>query len=110
MTSTEEFSWIEKTSSVDLSVCDQSGWTAGHHAVSSLDHATFDNSEIVYLLAKAGAPLEARNTAGQTVMDLARSTDAPNIVKVLNKLLALEPYNKPPQAYESVSDLVLSSC
>lgn len=93
---------IQKTSTVDLSVTDKSGWTAAHHAVCSLSHATFDNAEIVYILAKAGAPLEAKNNAGETVMDLAQKTDAENIVKVLNKLLVEAPYNKEPQPFVRV--------
>ncbi|BFZ11859.1 hypothetical protein BsWGS_14898 [Bradybaena similaris] len=90
---------IQKTSPVDLSLTDKSGWTAAHHAVCSLSHATFDNAEIVYILAKAGAPLEAKNSIGETVMDLAQKTDAENIVKVLNKLLVEAPYNKEPQPF-----------
>ncbi|CAL1535690.1 unnamed protein product [Lymnaea stagnalis] len=90
----KEFTNIVKTSQVDLALSDKNGWSAVHHAVCSLEHATFDNAEIVYLLGKAGAPLEAKNKAGQTPMDLAQKTDAEKIAKVLNKLLALEPYNR----------------
>lgn len=82
---------------------DKNGWTAVHHAVCSLDHATFDNAEIVYLLGKAGAPLEAKNKAGETPMQLAQKTNAEKIVKVLNKLLVLEPYNKESQPFVGVS-------
>ncbi|XP_012945468.1 poly [ADP-ribose] polymerase tankyrase [Aplysia californica] len=101
MTKEREYKSIEKTSPVDLSVSDKNGWTATHHAVCSLEQATFDNAEIVFLLGKAGAPLEAKNNAGETAMDLARRTDAPKIVKVLNRLLAAEPYSKPAQAFDS---------
>ncbi|XP_059138557.1 poly [ADP-ribose] polymerase tankyrase-like isoform X2 [Physella acuta] len=99
MNKEREFTSIQKTSPVDLVVSDKNGWTAVHHAVCSLDHATFDNAEIVYLLGKAGAPLEAKNKAGETPMQLAQKTNAEKIVKVLNKLLVLEPYNKEPQPY-----------
>ena len=94
---------MEKTSSVDLSKGDKNGWTAAHHAVCSLEQATFDNAEIVYLLGKAGAPLEAKTNSGETLMMLAQRTGAPQVVKVLNKLLALEPYNKPMEEYTAVS-------
>ncbi|KAH9523062.1 hypothetical protein Btru_065649 [Bulinus truncatus] len=94
-----EFTSIEKTSTADLSITDKNGWTAVHHAASSLEYGTFDNAEIVYLLGKAGAPLETKNKADQTPMELAQKNNAENIVKVLNKLLALPPYNKPSEPF-----------
>ncbi|KAI8784708.1 poly [ADP-ribose] polymerase tankyrase [Biomphalaria glabrata] len=99
MNKEREFISIEKTSAVDLSIVDKNGWTAVHHAVCSLEYGTFDNAEIVYLLGKAGASLEAKNKSDQTPMELAQKSNAENIVKVLNRLLALPPYNKPSEPF-----------
>ena len=51
-----------------------------------LDAATFDNTEIVFLLCKAGAPLEAKNKAAETPADLARKHNAEKIFGQLQKL------------------------
>ncbi|CAG5125123.1 unnamed protein product, partial [Candidula unifasciata] len=83
-----EYTSIQKTSPVDLSLADKNGWTAVHHAVCSLSYATFDNAEIVYILARAGAPLEAKNTF--TVTDVVADKVKPDVradaEEMLNKL------------------------
>lgn len=99
---TEEYKIIEKTSCVDLAITDKVSRTALHYAVSSFEYASFDNADIVYVLAKAGAPIQARNSDGQTALDLARKNNCESIVKILTKLLAMEPYNKPATPYEKV--------
>lgn len=80
------FESVAKTSSIDLSKTDPRGWTALHHAVCPLAAATFDNTEIIFLLCKAGAPLDVQNKAGDTAADLARKHNAEKIFNQLRKL------------------------
>lgn len=55
---------MEKTSPVDLDLTDTQGLTTIHHAVCSLDYGTYDNPEMVFVLAKAGANITKRDHAG----------------------------------------------
>ncbi|GFR67750.1 poly [ADP-ribose] polymerase [Elysia marginata] len=95
------FETVPKTSSVDLSKADPQGWTALHHAVCPLAAATFDNTEIVFLLCKAGAPLEVQNKAGDTAADLARKHNSEKIFRQLQKLGLKDdkPFEKSPEGF-----------
>ncbi|KAL4238217.1 hypothetical protein ACF0H5_002929 [Mactra antiquata] len=86
----DDFETVEKTSSVDLSATDKAGWSVIHHVVSPLEYGTFDNEEILYVLAKAGAPLTTENKEGLTPLKMALKVGAANIARRLQSLLNIE--------------------
>ena len=61
-----EYRAIKKTSAVNLNATDKHGWTALHYAVCPLAEGTYDNDEMVFVLVKAGAKADAKNSDGST--------------------------------------------
>lgn len=74
---------------MDLAATDKFGWTVIHHLVSPLDYGTFDNEEMLYVLAKAGAPLDTENKQGETPLKMALRIGALKIARRLQGLLNL---------------------
>jgi hypothetical protein len=87
---TDDFEIVEKTSNVDLTVTDKFGWTVIHHLVSPLDYGTFDDEEILYVLAKAGAPLVTESKRGETPLKMALRIGAKKVASRLQALLNVE--------------------
>ena len=81
---------VKKTSSVNLNATDNRGWTALHYAAAPLELGTFDNDELVFVLGKAGAKLDIRNSAGETPLDLALANCAPRVAAMLQTLMGVD--------------------
>ena len=81
---------MKKTSSVNLNATDSHGWTALHYAAAPLELGTFDNDELVFVLGKAGAKLDIRNSAGETPLDLALANCAPRVAAMLQTLMGVD--------------------
>lgn len=90
-TQQDDFETVEKTSAVDLKAVDENGWTVIHHLVSPLEFGTYDDEEILYILAKAGAPLETANKQGETPLKLALRIGAQMLSARIQSLLGVEP-------------------
>ncbi|XP_045173685.2 poly [ADP-ribose] polymerase tankyrase-like [Mercenaria mercenaria] len=86
----DDFEVVVKTSSVDLTVKDKFGWTVIHHLVSPLDYGTFDDEEILFVLAKAGAPLDTENKQGETPLKMALRIGSQKVATRLQALLNVE--------------------
>lgn len=85
-----EFEIVEKTSSVKLNAMDSQGWTAVHHLVCPLDYGTFDNEEILYVLAKVGADIQTKDNAGLSPLDHALIRGATQLARRLQMLSGVE--------------------
>ncbi|XP_064602038.1 poly [ADP-ribose] polymerase tankyrase-like isoform X2 [Liolophura sinensis] len=85
-----DYKAVEKTSTINLSATDRQGWTAIHHLVCPLELGTYDNEEILYVLAKAGAPLLQKDSAGLTPLDHALIRGAPRITRMLQELTGVD--------------------
>ena len=78
---------VKKTSSVNLNATDRRGWTALHYVAVPLEMGTLDNDELVFVLGKAGAKLDVRNSDGKTPLDLALTNCAPRVAAMLQTLM-----------------------
>lgn len=101
---------VEKTSTVDLDITDSQGWTAIHHAVCPLDYGTYDNAELIYVLAKAGSSLTKKDHAGLPPLEWALLRGAPRIAQMIQELggVEVEKQDKPTFSLFEVSDGILS--
>lgn len=81
---------VEKTSIVNINCIDNDGRTVLHHLVCPLEYGTYDNDEILYVLFKAGAPLEFEDTAGLSPLKHALINGAPRLARMLQKLTGVE--------------------
>ncbi|XP_071119721.1 poly [ADP-ribose] polymerase tankyrase-like isoform X1 [Haliotis cracherodii] len=97
----KEYKPYKKVSKVNLNAVDMNGWTVMHHAVCPLSHGTFDNDEIVFILAKAGAKLNGRNKNGHTPLDLAINNGAFKVARMLQKLENINEKNMKLPKYQS---------
>ncbi|XP_052057851.1 poly [ADP-ribose] polymerase tankyrase-like isoform X2 [Mytilus californianus] len=88
--SDEEFETVEKTSDVRLNATDSQGWTAVHHLVCPLDYGTFDNEEILFVLAKVGADIQTKDNAGLSPLDHALIRGATQLARRLQILSGVE--------------------
>ncbi|GAB6020532.1 hypothetical protein CHUAL_003215 [Chamberlinius hualienensis] len=76
-----------KSSKVSLSQTDGHGWTVIHHLIRPFSCGTYDNADILHLLAEAGAPLDISNTAGFSPLQMAVQGRAHQLALALQKLL-----------------------
>ncbi|XP_025104527.1 LOW QUALITY PROTEIN: tankyrase-like protein [Pomacea canaliculata] len=106
---TEKYHTVEKTSPVDLDLTDTQGLTTIHHAVCSLDYGTYDNPEMVFVLAKAGANITKRDHAGLPPLEWALLRGAPKIAKIIQEIVGrpVEEQDKPTYSPFDVSDGIL---
>ena len=81
---------VEKTSIVNINCIDNDGRTVLHHLVCPLEYGTYDNDEILYVLFKAGAPVEFEDTAGLSPLKHALINGAPRLARMLQKLTGVE--------------------
>lgn len=75
---------------MNLNAQDKSGWTALHHCVRPLSLGTFDNAEIVWTLAKAGANLNMKDKDGLTPLDMALKSGADKIAKIIQQIMKID--------------------
>ncbi|XP_029642629.1 poly [ADP-ribose] polymerase tankyrase isoform X2 [Octopus sinensis] len=102
---------VEKTSSVNLNYTDNDGRTVLHHLVCPLEYGTYDNDEILYVLFKAGAPLEYEDTAGLSPLKHTLMNGAPRLARMLQKLTNVErdKWEKPTFTCLGETDTLISS-
>ncbi|XP_052767208.1 poly [ADP-ribose] polymerase tankyrase-like isoform X2 [Mya arenaria] len=86
----DEFEVVVKTSPVNLAAVDNAGRNVVHHLVCPMDYGTFECEDHLYMLARAGAPLDIKDAAGDTPLQLALKNGAPRLVKRLQSLLKVE--------------------
>ena len=84
--SDEEFETVEKTSDVNVNAADSQGWTAVHHLVCPLDYGTFDNEEMLFVLAKVAADIQKKDNAGLSPLDHALIRGASKLARRLQNL------------------------
>ncbi|XP_067678954.1 poly [ADP-ribose] polymerase tankyrase-like isoform X2 [Haliotis asinina] len=94
---------FKNLSRVNLNAADKNGWTVMHHAACPLAYGTFDNDEIVFILAKAGATLNVKNKDGDTPLDLALRNGAFKIACMLQKLENISDRNMKKPKYQSTT-------
>ncbi|GAB1609603.1 poly [ADP-ribose] polymerase tankyrase-like isoform X2 [Argonauta hians] len=102
---------VEKTSSVNLNYTDNDGRTVLHHLVCPLEYGTYDNDEILYVLFKAGAPLEYEDTAGLSPLKHTLMNGAPKLARMLQKLTNVErdKWEKPTFTCLGETDMLINS-
>lgn len=61
-----------------------------HHLVSPLDYGTFDDEEVLFVLAKVGAPLNTENKQGETPLKMALRIGAKSMATRLQTLLDVD--------------------
>lgn len=88
--STEEFETIEKTSDVNMNAADSQGWTAVHHLVCPLEYGTFDNEEMLFVLAKVGADIQKKDNAGLSPLDHALIRGATKLARRLQMISGID--------------------
>uniref|UniRef100_A0A516AGX8 Poly [ADP-ribose] polymerase n=1 Tax=Crypthecodinium cohnii TaxID=2866 RepID=A0A516AGX8_CRYCO len=66
-----------------LKAADKQGCTAIHHCISPLPFGSFENTEMLAMLIKAGVPTEAKNKAGKTALDLAKVQSSGRMLQCL---------------------------
>jgi hypothetical protein len=54
---------------VNVNAADSQGWTAVHHLVCPLDYGTFDNEEMLFVLAKVAADIQKKDNAYKLISD-----------------------------------------
>ncbi|XP_046544640.1 poly [ADP-ribose] polymerase tankyrase-like [Haliotis rubra] len=91
---------FKNLSKVNLNTVDKNGWTVIHHAVCPLGHGTFDNDEIVFILAKAGTKLNVKNKDEDSPLDLALKNGAFKIARMLQKLENISEKNMKQPKYQ----------
>ncbi|XP_055957133.1 poly [ADP-ribose] polymerase tankyrase [Patella vulgata] len=106
LSSKKEYATVDKTSTVDVTCVDGLGWNVIHHVVASLDYGTFDNEELIYILAKAGASVTQKDKAGLSPLDHALIRGAPKSAAMIQKLMEIpeEKYEKPSKGTFEVKD------
>ena len=68
-----------------LEAVDSQGWTVIHHLVSPLEYGTYDNQELLYVLHKAGASINEKDTAGMTPLNRALICGAVKLAQMLQR-------------------------
>ncbi|XP_061174017.1 poly [ADP-ribose] polymerase tankyrase-like isoform X2 [Saccostrea echinata] len=96
---------ITKTSDVNVNATDQQGWTAVHHTVCPLEVGTFDNVEILTVLAKCGAEIQKKDHAGLSPLDHALIRGACKLAAVLQELSGVEKDKMEKPTFASNSEL-----
>ncbi|XP_041358942.1 poly [ADP-ribose] polymerase tankyrase-like [Gigantopelta aegis] len=81
-----EMKTVQKTSSVNVNLCDMNGWTVLHHIACPLNNGSFDNDEMVFVLHKVGLRLNTRNKDGNTALDLALRSGAAKVARMIQTL------------------------
>lgn len=81
---------ITRTSDVNVNATDNQGWTAVHHTVCPLDVGTFDNQEILSVLANCEADIQKKDHAGLSPLDHALIRGACKLAALLQKLSGVE--------------------
>lgn len=71
---------------MNLNATDNQGWTAVHHTVCPLELGTFDNKEILTVLANCNADIQKKDRAGLSPLDHALIRGACKLAALLQKL------------------------
>lgn len=71
---------------MNLNATDNQGWTAVHHTVCPLELGTFDNKEILTVLANCNADIQKKDNAGLSPLDHALIRGACKLAALLQKL------------------------
>lgn len=96
---------IIKTSDVNLNATDNQGWTAVHHTVCPLELGTFDNKEILTVLANCNADIQKKDNAGLSPLDHALIRGACKLAALLQKLSNVPEDKMEKPTFASNSDL-----
>lgn len=96
---------IIKTSDVNLNATDNQGWTAVHHTVCPLELGTFDNKEILTVLANCNADIQKKDRAGLSPLDHALIRGACKLAALLQKLSNVPEDKMEKPTFASNSDL-----
>lgn len=71
---------------MNLNATDNQGWTAVHHTVCPLELGTFDNKEILTVLANCNADIQKKDRAGLSPLDHALIRGECKLAALLQKL------------------------
>ncbi|XP_078315747.1 poly [ADP-ribose] polymerase tankyrase-like isoform X2 [Crassostrea virginica] len=96
---------ITRTSDVNVNATDNEGWTAVHHTVCPLDVGTFDNQEILSVLANCEADIQKKDHAGLSPLDHALIRGACKLAALLQKLSGVEEDKMEKPTFASNSDI-----
>ncbi|XP_038073028.1 poly [ADP-ribose] polymerase tankyrase-like [Patiria miniata] len=86
-----QFPKCEKTSSINLDAVDSQGRTAVHYLMKTCDYGTYENVEMLKLLARVGAKLSERDHQGKTPLDYSMETGSQKMAAALQKLTGVDP-------------------
>ncbi|XP_038072455.1 poly [ADP-ribose] polymerase tankyrase-like isoform X2 [Patiria miniata] len=89
-----KFPKCKKTSSINLNAVDSQGRTAVHYLMKTCDYGTYENVEMLELLAGVGAKLSERDHQGKTPLDYSMETGSQKMAAALQKLIRVKPHKK----------------
>ena len=82
----------DKRSSININAVDSSGRTAIHYLMKTCDNGTYENEEMLGMLARLGAKLSQRDGWGKTPLDYAMESRSCTMASALQKLTEVAPH------------------